>query len=297
MKHTNLYNKITKYLLITIALVITTIAVYFFMIPANIIIGSVTGISMILNELLGFNIALTSLCINTILVFISYVFVGKDFAIKTIYASLLVPLLLFVFEILFPNPSAILNDRWLDLVAFILIFSGAQTILFNANSSSGGLDVIAKITNKYIGMPIGLAVSIVGCIVSLSAIFVYDIDIVILSVIGTYLNGVAINHFTDSFNQKKRVCILSSKYSEISDFIMNDLKRGVSLYPVIGGYTKKEGYEIQIAIESSELMELLNHVKSVDENAFISISSVHSIHGNWNSRHEIKKLRKQNKKV
>ncbi len=281
---------ILEYSLITLAMIISTIAAYFFMIPGNIIIGSVTGIAMIISAVTPIPMSVVTLILNIALLVIGYFVVGKDFGTKTVYTSILFPFLLYVCEIFFPNQQSIMEDPWLDLVSFILIFAVAQSILFRINASSGGLDVVAKIVNITTGMPIGAAVSLVGSVVSLSAIFAYEPKTVILGLIGTYLNGIMINHFTDSFNQKKRICILSPEYEVISRFIMNKLGRGVTLYPMMGAYTKREGYEIQIVIENNQLMDVINFVKSVDENAFISISSVNSIHGRWRSRKEIRQL-------
>ncbi len=292
------HNKLLKeYVIITIALTITAISAYFFLIPANLVVGSVTGIAMLISQVAPVSIATVTLILNIGLLILGYFLIGKDFGMKTVYASLVVPVYFFVFEYFVPNPKPIMNDPWLDLVTFILLLALSQTLLFRVNASSGGLDVVAKILNKFLGIPIGAAVSMSGAVVSLSAIFVYELNVVILGMIGTYLNGLVVNHFTDSFNQKKRVCILSERYEEIADYIMNVLTRGVTLYPIVGGYTKKSGYEIQIVVENNEMMELLNHVKAVDENAFISISSVHSIQGRWRSKREVRQLRKQQNNV
>ncbi len=290
------YGKVIKeYVLITIALTITAISAYFFLIPANLVVGSVTGLAMLVSQVIPVSIATVTLILNIGLLILGYFLIGKDFGLKTVYASLVVPFYFFVFEFVVPNPKPIMNDPWLDLVTFILLLALSQTLLFRVNASSGGLDVVAKIINKFFGVPIGAAVSMSGAVVSFSAIFVYDLNVVILGMIGTYLNGLVVNHFTDSFNQKKRVCILSEQYEEIADYIMNVLTRGVTLYPIVGGYTKKNSYEIQIVVENNEMIELLNFIKTVDENAFITISSVHSIQGRWRSRREVRELRKNQK--
>ncbi len=289
----NLKSTLVEYSLITLATIIGTIAVYFFMRPGNIVIGSVTGIAMVVSDFFPISMSAVTLILNVILLIIGYIVVGKDFGVKTVYTSLLLPVLLYFCEVYFPNQQSIMGDILQDLIAFILIFAASQTILFRINASSGGLDVVTKIVSLYTGMPIGAAVSLVGSIASLTAVFAYDLNIVILGLIGTYLKGIMVNHFTDSFNQKKRLCIVSDRYTEISDFIMEQLGRGVTLYPIIGGYSKKEGYEIQIIIENNQLMELVNFIKATDKKAFISISSVGSIHGRWKSKSELREFRKK----
>lgn len=284
---------IKDYIMITLGITIAAAAVYFFLIPANLVVGSVSGLALVIGEVIPVSISSVTLILNLLLLVVGYMVVGKEFGVKTIYTSLVFPALIYLFERVFPNQQPIMNDAWLDLITYVLILGISQTILFRANASSGGIDVIAKIFNHLWGMPIGVAVSIVSGAVSLSAIFVYDIKTVILGLIGTYLNGVIINHFTDAFNQKKRVCIISEKHDLIADYILNVLMRGVTLYPRIGGYTKSEDLEIQIVIENNEVMGLIRYINEVDPDAFVTVGNINFISGKWHAKKDIKENRKR----
>lgn len=281
------------YTMITIGITIAALAVYFFLIPANLVVGSVSGLALLIGEVFPVSISSVTLVLNLLLLVVGYLVVGKEFGVKTIYTSLVFPALIYLFERVFPNQQPIMNDAWLDLVTYVLILGISQTILFRANASSGGIDIIAKIFNHLWGMPIGVAVSIVSGVVSLSAIFVYDIKVVILGLIGTYLNGLIVSHFTDAFNQKKRVCIISQKHDLIADYILNVLMRGVTLYPRIGGYTKSEDLEIQIVIENSEVMGLIRYINEVDPDAFVTVGSINFISGKWHTKQDIKESKKR----
>lgn len=286
-------NTIIDYTMITIGITIAAAAVYFFLIPANLVVGSVSGIALIMGEILPVSISFVTLVLNLLLLIVGYFLVGKEFGVKTIYTSLIFPCLIYLFERVFPNQQPIMGDPWLDLVTYVLIIGISQTILFRANASSGGLDIVAKIFNHLWGIPIGVAVSVVSGIVSLSAIFVYDIKFVILGLIGTYLNGLIVSHFMDAFNQKKRVCIISQKRELIADYILNVLMRGVTLYPRVGGYTKNEDLEIQIIIENSEVMGLIRYINEVDKDAFVTVGDIHLMSGRWHTKKDIKENKKR----
>lgn len=279
--------------MITIGITIAAAAVYFFLIPANLVVGSISGLALVIGQIIPVSISSVTLVLNLVLLIVGYFLVGKEFGVKTVYTSLIFPVLLYMFEHVFPNQQAIMNDPWLDLVTYVLILGVSQTILFRANASSGGIDIIAKIFNHLWDIPIGVAVSVVSGLVSLSAIFVYDLKIVILGLIGTYLNGLLVGHFTDAFNRKKRVCIISQKHDLIADYILNVLMRGVTLYPRVGGYTKKEDLEIQIIIENSEVMRLIRYINEVDKDAFVTVGNINFISGKWHTKKEMKENKKR----
>ncbi|MGL5675847.1 MAG: YitT family protein [Cellulosilyticaceae bacterium] len=286
-------NIIMDYIMVTIGITIAAAAVYFFLIPANLVVGSVSGLALVIGEVIPVSISSVTLVVNLLLLVVGYFVVGKEFGVKTIYTSLMFPGLIYIFERVFPNQQPIMNDPWLDLITYVLILGISQTILFRANASSGGLDIVAKIFNHLWGIPIGVAVSVVSSVVSLSAIFVYDIKVVVLGLIGTYLNGLIITHFTDAFNQKKRVCIISQKHELIADYILNVLMRGVTLYPRVGAYTKKEDLEIQIIIENNEVMGLIRYINEVDKDAFVTVGNIDFISGKWHTKKQIKENRKR----
>ena len=206
-------NKITKKLMkeiviMTLGMFITAISVYFFLIPSKLVIGSMSGFAIVINALTDLPISLITFITNAILLILAYLLIGKEFGIKTVYTALLLSPFLWIFEQLFPNQQSIMQDEWLDLICFVLILGFAQTILFKQNASSGGLDILAKIVNKYFHVDLGTSVTIAGAAICCSAFLVYDLRTVIIGVIGTFINGLAVDHFMVGLNSRKRVCII-----------------------------------------------------------------------------------------
>ena len=216
-------------------MLIVSAAVYFFMVPSKIVVGSVSGLAMVLAELLHMQMSTITFILNVVLLLAGFIFIGKEFGAKTIYTSLLLPIFLWIFEHLVPVSESLTGNSVYDLVSYILIIALGQAILFNANASSGGLDVVAKIISKYTHADIGKAVTIGGLITAVTSIFVYDIGTLIVSVLGTYANGIAVDYFIDGFNKRKKICILSEEYEEIQKYIMQELGRGTTLYTARGG--------------------------------------------------------------
>lgn len=280
----NLKTFIKEYGTVTIGMLIVAVAVFFFMLPSHVVVGSMTGLVMVLTNFIPVKVSVLTFILNIALLIIGCIFVGKEFGGKTVYASILLPVLLGIFEIAFPNNQSLTNDVLLDTICYLLVVSVGQAMLFNVNASSGGLDIVAKILNKYTHIELGKAMSIAGMITAFSAIFVYDTKTLVLSILATYVNGIILDHFIDGYNRRKRVCILSSNHEQIQSFITNELKRGVTLYQAIGGYKKEEKTEIVTILTRSEYAALLNYLHSIDQKAFVTVSTVNEVVGEWNSK-------------
>lgn len=190
--------------LITCAMLIVSAAVYFFLVPSKIVVGSISGLAMVLAELLHMQMSTITFILNVVLLMAGFLFIGKEFGAKTIYTSLLLPVFLWIFERLFPVTESLTGNSVYDLVSYILIIALGQAILFNVNASSGGLDVIAKIISKYTRADIGKAVTIAGMVTAVTSILVYDIGTLVVSVLGTYANGLAVDYFIDGFNRRRK---------------------------------------------------------------------------------------------
>lgn len=269
-------------LLITFAMLIVSAAVYFFMVPSKIVVGSVSGLAMVLAELLHMQMSTITFILNVVLLLAGFIFIGKEFGAKTIYTSLLLPIFLWIFERLIPISESLTGNSVYDLVSYILIIALGQALLFNANASSGGLDVVAKIISKYTHADIGKAVTIGGLITAVTSIFVYDVGTLIVSILGTYANGIAVDYFIDGFNRRKKICILSDEYKTIQSYIMNDLQRGVTLYSAHGGYDGKEKTELVTIMTPNEYKQLLNYLHNSDFQAFVTVYNVSQVIGKWN---------------
>lgn len=275
---------IKEYGTVTVGMFIVAVAVFFFMLPSNVVVGSLTGLVMVIANFIPVKISVLTFIFNIVLLIIGYIFVGKEFGGKTVYAAVLLPIFLAIFEIVFPNNQSLTNDILIDTICYLLVVSVGQALLFNINASSGGLDIIAKVMNKYMHIELGKAMSIAGMVTAFTAIFVYDTKTLVLSILATYANGIILDNFIDGYNRRKRVCILSNNHEQIQEFITKELKRGVTLYQAIGGYKKEEKTEIVTILTRSEYASLLNYLHSIDQKAFVTVSTVNEVVGEWNSK-------------
>lgn len=271
-------------LIITLGMFIVSFAVYFFMVPSEIVVGSISGLALVLSQLLHIQISIITFILNAVLLIIGFIFIGKEFGAKTVYTSMLLPIFLAFFEQIVPVTKSMTGNQVFDLVTYILIVALGQALLFNVDASSGGLDVIAKILNKFTHVEIGKAVTIAGLVTSVTSILVYDVATLIISILGTVANGLAVDYFIDGFNKKKRVCIISENYEVIQDFVMNELKRGVTLYVAQGGYDKKERTELVTILNQAEYKQMLAYLHRSDIPAFVTVSTVSEVIGEWNSK-------------
>ena len=280
---------VKEYSIVTIGTLIVASGVFFFMLPSNVVAGSLTGLVMVLTNFIPIKISVLTFILNAFLLVIGFIFIGKEFGGKTVYSSILLPIFLGIFEFAFPNNQSLTNDVLLDTICYLLIVSVGIALLFRVNASSGGLDIVAKILNKYAHIELGKAMSIAGMVTAFSSILVYDKKTLVMSILATYANGIILDNFIDGYNRRKRVCILSSNYEQIQEFITNELKRGVTLYQAIGGYKKEEKTEIVTILTRSEYGALLNYLHSIDKSAFVTVSTVNEVIGEWNSKRRFKK--------
>ena len=210
--------------------------------------------------------------------------IGKDFGAKTIYTSILLPIFLWIFERLIPVTESVTGNQVFDLVTYTLIVALGQAMLFHVNASSGGLDIVAKILNKFAHMELGKAVMLSGFVTAMTSILVYDVPTLIVSLLGTYANGMAVDYFIDGFNKRKRVCIISDDYKEIQNYIIHDLKRGATLYVAQGAYDEKHRTELVTILAQQEYRLLLNYLHTTKKDVFVTVSTVNEVIGQWNAK-------------
>ena len=271
-KHT-----VKEYAIITFGTAIIAAAVYFFMIPSHVTVGSASALALVLSNYIALPVSAITFILNNGLLIVGFLLLGKEFGTKTIYTSILLPAFIRVFEILVPNFQSLTQDPLLDVLAYILIVSIGLAMLFSSNASSGGLDIVAKIMNKYLGIELGKAMSLSGMLVALSSALCYDTKTVVLSVLSTYFGGIVLDHFIFGLNLKRRVCILSKKADEITQYILHDLHSGASLYEAIGAYDKTTRTEIVTIVDKQEYRLLMDYVKKCDPTAFVTVYSVNEI--------------------
>ncbi|MEY8394542.1 YitT family protein [Lachnospiraceae bacterium 45-P1] len=268
---------LTEAFMIVVGTIIITMAVYFFMIPSHVTVGSVSGFATVLVHFIPLRISVITFILNGVLLIVGFIFIGRDFGVKTIITSMLLPVFMGVLEIIYPNNESIMGDSFLDMICYLFVVSIGQAILFQWNASSGGLDILGKIINKYFHIELGKAISMVGLCVAFSSAFVSDKKAVVLSVLGTYLSGIVLDHFIFGFNIKKRVCIISEKEEEIADFILHQLHSGATFYEATGAYDNKSRREIITIVNKNEYAKLMSFISKTDPNAFVTIYAVNEV--------------------
>lgn len=260
--------------ILTIAIAIIAVAVYFFLVPSYTSISSMSGLGIVLSNFVPLPLSAITMILNVVLLIIGFFTCGKEFGLKTVYTSVMLPVFLGIFENIFPNTGSITNSQELDVLCYILVVSVGLSILFNRNASSGGLDIVAKIMNKYFHMELGKAMSLSGMCVALSAALVYDKKTVVLSVLGTYFNGIVLDHFIFDHNIKRRVCIITKKEEELRQFIVRDLHSGATIYEAIGAYNMEKRNEIITIVDKGEYQKLMKYINQEDPEAFITVYTV-----------------------
>ena len=316
-----------EFLIMTFGMILTAICVHYFLVPSKLIIGTISGLSIVLAEvsqkLFGVHLEVSMMIfvINAILLVLAYFLIGKEFGIKTVYTALILGPFTALFEKYLPYQmvitelygaeksgfyfdeatgswlskvaekgtdyvTSLMGDPWFDLVCFVLILSFSQATLFKINASTGGLDILAKIVNKYMHFDIGASVTVAGTVICLTAFAINPFNIVVIGLIGTWINGLVVDYFTAGLNNRKRVCIISPQYKHIQDFIICELQRGVTMYDVTGGYSNQKKVEIEALLTKDEFSKLMNHINENGINAFITAGNVSEVYGLWASKKE-----------
>lgn len=260
--------------ILTGAVAIIAAAVYFFLVPSHASVSSISGLGIVLANFVPLPLSAITMILNVVLLVIGFLTCGREFGAKTVYTSILLPAFIGLFERLFPNLGSLTDSQELDVLCYILVVSVGLSILFNRNASSGGLDIVAKIMNKYLHMDLGKAMSLSGMCVALSAALVYDKKTVVLSVLGTYFNGLVLDHFIFDQNIKRRVCIITGKEEELRRFIIEDLHSGATVYESYGAYNMQKRHEIITIVDKAEYQKLMNYMNREDPQAFITVYTV-----------------------
>ncbi len=284
-------------IIMTLGTWVASAAVYYFLVPSKLIIGTISGLSIVICGIFGnfgveLQLSVVIMAINAILLILAYLLIGKEFGIKTVYTAMLLGPLTDVCaaicswdKIAVENPvtgsPSVMGDPWLDLCCFVLLLSASQAILFSINASTGGLDILAKIVNKYLHFDIGASVTVAGAVICCTAFAINPFRMVVIGLIGTWINGIVVDYFTAMLNSKKRVCIVSSDYEKIKDYIINDLNRGCTLYEVIGGYSNEKSIELETILNKDEFVSLMKYISTNELHAFTTAGNVYEVYGLW----------------
>ena len=273
-KKLNYADIIKETVILTVAVAIIAAAVYFFLVPSHTSVSSISGLGIVLSNFVPLQLSAITMILNVVLLIIGFFTCGREFGVKTVYTSIMLPVFLGLFEVIFPDFGSMTDSQELDVLCYILVVSVGLSILFNRNASSGGLDIVAKIMNKYLHMELGRAMSLSGMCVALSAALVYDKKTVVLSILGTYFNGIVLDHFIFDHNIKRRVCIITKKEEELRQFIIHDLHSGATIYEAIGAYNMEKRREIITIVDKGEYQKLMKFINQEDPKAFITVYNV-----------------------
>lgn len=263
-----------EFSIITAGTTIVAAAVFFFMLPSHVSVGSGAALAMVLSNFIPLSVSTITLIMNVGLLIIGFILIGPEFGAKTIYCSILMPVIMGIFERIFPGFQSITQDPLLDVICYILVVGVGLSILFSRNASSGGLDIVAKIMNKYLRVDLGKAMSYSGIAVALSSALCYDSKTVVLSLLGTYFGGMVVDNFIFGINIKRRVCVISEHLDEIVHFVIHDLHSGATLNEIIGGYDRTPRMEMVTIVDKHEYRLLMDYLRKVDPKAFVTVYSV-----------------------
>ena len=273
-KKINYGDLIKETVILTAAVAVISAAVYFFLVPSQTSVSSISGLGIVLSNFIPLPLSAITMILNVVLLIIGFFTCGKEFGVKTVYTSIVLPLFLALYEKIFPDFESMTASPELDVICYILVVSLGLSILFNRNASSGGLDIVAKIMNKYLHMELGKAMSLSGMCVALSSALVYDKKAVVLSILGTYFNGIVLDHFIFGQNLKRRVCIITKKENELRQFILHELHSGATVYEAIGAYNMQKRNEIITIVDKGEYQKLMDYINREDPEAFITVYTV-----------------------
>ena len=270
----NVQKTIKEFAIISVGTAIVAAAVFFFMLPSHVSVGSGAALAMVLSNFIPLSVSTITLIMNVGLLIIGFILIGPEFGAKTVYCSILMPVIMGVFEKIFPNFQSITQDPLLDVICYILVVGIGLAILFSRNASSGGLDIVAKIMNKYLKMDLGQAMSASGIVVALSSALCYDSKTVVLSLLGTYFGGMVVDHFIFGINIKRRVCVISNQLEPIVNYVLHELHSGATLNEIIGAYDRTPKMEMVTIVDKNEYKKLMDYVRDIDPKAFVTVYSV-----------------------
>ena len=270
----NVHKTIKEFAIISVGTAIVAAAVFFFMLPSHVSVGSGAALAMVLSNFIPLSVSTITLIMNVGLLIIGFILIGPEFGAKTVYCSVLMPVIMGVFEKIFPNFQSITQDPLLDVICYILVVGIGLAILFSRNASSGGLDIVAKIMNKYLKMDLGQAMSASGIVVALSSALCYDSKTVVLSLLGTYFGGLVVDHFIFGINIKRRVCVISNHLEPIVNYVLHELHSGATLNEIIGAYDRTPKMEMVTIVDKNEYKKLMDYVRDIDPKAFVTVYSV-----------------------
>ena len=272
-------SKLKNFSLLTISTLIMAVGIYFFKFANNFTFGGITGIAVLVAKFLPISASDFSFVVNILLLIIGWIVLGKSFAEKTAYSTILLSVSLSLLERIYPMSHPLTNEPLLELIFAILLPALGSAILFNIGASSGGTDVIAMILKKYTSVDIGKGLMISDLIFTLAGVLVFNVKTGLYSLFGLIMRSALIDNFIESFNRSKYFHVVTSNATCICDFIQNDLQRGATIVNATGAFTGDDKYIILTVLSPSQAVKLRNFIKEQDPKAFLLVSNTSEIIG------------------
>ena len=272
-------SKLKNFSLLTISTLIMAVGIYFFKFANNFTFGGITGIAVLVAKFLPISASDFSFVVNILLLIIGWIVLGKSFAAKTAYSTILLSVSLSLLERIYPMSHPLTNEPLLELIFAILLPALGSAILFNIGASSGGTDVIAMILKKYTSVDIGKGLMISDLIFTLAGFLVFNVKTGLYSLFGLIMRSALIDNFIESFNRSKYFHVVTSNATCICDFIQNDLQRGATIVNATGAFTGNDKYIILTVLSPSQAVKLRNFIKEHDPKAFLLVSNTSEIIG------------------
>ena len=272
-------SKLKNFSLLTISTLIMAVGIYFFKFTNNFTFGGITGIAVLVAKFFPISASDFSFVVNILLLIIGWIVLGKSFAEKTAYSTILLSVSLSLLERIYPMSHPLTNEPLLELIFAILLPALGSAILFNIGASSGGTDVIAMILKKYTSVDIGKGLMISDLIFTLAGFLVFNVKTGLYSLFGLIMRSALIDNFIESFNRSKYFHVVTSNATCICDFIQNDLQRGATIVNATGAFTGDDKYIILTVLSPSQAVKLRNFIKEHDPKAFLLVSNISEIIG------------------
>ena len=272
-------SNLKNFSLLTVSTLIMVAGIYFFKFANNFTFGGITGLAVTIAKFTPLSASDFSFIANILLLIIGWIILGKTFAVKTAYSTILLSVTLSVLERVYPMSHPLTNEPLLELVFAILLPALGSAVLFNIGASSGGTDVIAMILKKYTSVDIGRGLMISDILCTLSAFFVFDVKTGLYSLLGLIMRSALIDNFIESLNRSKYFHVVCSEPKEICKFIEKELGRGATLVNAKGAFTGNNKYIILTVLSPSQAVKLRNFIKENSPGAFLLISNTSEIIG------------------
>ena len=270
--------KIKEYALTTLGIVLTAIALEYFFFPNDIAAGGVSGIALVINGVTGWNISIMVFILNIILFILAFVVLGKGFGGKSIYATIMLSVVMELIEKVF-NPGMLTDNMFLASFFGSALLAMGSAIVFHQGASTGGTSILAAIISKFTSLGVGTSLLLNDSIICLLAINVFGIDKGLFGFFSLILIGLLIDKFIDGFNTCKQVFIITSKAEMVVNFINKDINRGCTVLNGKGGYTDSEVKIVYTVLSSNQFITLKSFIKENNPEAFITVNDSKEVLG------------------